>query len=152
MGTSLSSLPSLSARLAALRESKNPSIKSTDSSSTSLATFLSIYNKAKDIDDTVNGSCYTDYMAGAKLLYNWLSPIDIPVLPNLPTNVPAVFHQYEVNQLADILTGKSNNYNNIHEWICRSKYIAAVIIYLTCKEVYYSYEDDTSTNTSTSTK
>ena len=63
---------------------------------TPLSVFLEIYNKARH-------ESYIDYMYGAKLLYTWLSPIDIPNTSEIDS---IIIHNYEINELATILSGK----------------------------------------------
>lgn len=128
---------SLSARLAALRESKNPSPKSTDSSSTSLATFLSIYNKSR-------GECYINYMEGAKALYHWLSPIDIPTDTMPLAKLPDFLITYEINQLAALLVPTPDSYTEetFYENLRERKRVRSLMLYLTLKEVF-SNEDNT---------
>ena len=60
---------------------------------TPLATFLYIYTHA-------SYECYVDYMAGAKLLASYLSPIDIR---DAPVRLPDVLASYELTELARAL-------------------------------------------------
>lgn len=128
----------LTARLAALREAKDTSMVSADTSPTPLATFLGIYNRAKDVYHPdpevpiIKGSCYTNYMEGAKILYKWLSPIVIPDIPAnlLPTFEPAIFHSYEITQIANILSPYKDTKDMTYH-----KYLKQVIVYLTLKDI-----------------
>lgn len=115
-------------RLKQLRETTDTSVTSECKSPTSLETFLRIYNKCRD------GECYTDYMEGAKLLHSYLSPISIP--PDLVVNsfMPALFHAYEVQQLAKILAGKEG-YKNPN-----FNYIRNCIGYYTAKHIMEEIE------------
>lgn len=119
----------LAERLAQLRESTNTSMVSNNLSPTSLSTYLAIYNKAKN-----EGDCYINYMEGAKILYKYLSPIEIPVIPDnlLPTYIPRLFHGYEVQQLAMILAPREAH-NDLHNWIAYFTIVEKTIVYLTLK-------------------
>lgn len=120
----------LAERLAKLRENTNTSMTSDSSSTTPLSTYLEIYNKASSYE----GSCYTNYMEGAKILYKYLSPIEIPVIDDslLPTYIPAIFHKYEIQQIASILAPRSAH-NNIDNWLAYSNIVQRTIVYLTLK-------------------
>jgi hypothetical protein len=68
--------------MAAIKERANTSVTSSNSSPTSLEDYIRVYNKA-------GMDCYTDYMQGAKLLYKFLSPIEIPQLKPIEVPQPA---------------------------------------------------------------
>jgi hypothetical protein len=90
---------SLLERMAAIRENSNMSTSSEAVNPTRLEDFIRIYNKSRE--------CYTDYMKGAKLLYEYLSPIEIPnTLIFTNSDTPALLHAYELGRLAEIVSGK----------------------------------------------
>lgn len=60
---------------------------------TPLATFLYIYVHASH-------ECYTDYMAGAKLLVKYLAPINIE---KINTEIPDMLVSYDLQQIAKVL-------------------------------------------------
>ena len=120
-------LSPLAARIAALRESSDTSTVSASTNTTPLETYVRLYNKARGSEQG-GGSCYTNYMEGAKLLYTYLSPISVDhsmVFKSSP--MPEVFHAYEVQRLTEILAGgmQAENFN----------YIANCVIYYTAKHV-----------------
>ena len=123
---------SLAERLAQLRENTNTSMISDCTIPTPLSTYLSIYNRAT----LYEGRCYTDYMAGAKILYKYLSPIEVPVISEdlLPTHIPALFHRYEIGQLAQIIAPRKDH-NDIDNWFAYIDIVERTIIYLTMKDV-----------------
>lgn len=111
----------ISSQLAALREKSNPSTTSDSKSSTPLATYLAIYNKS-------SYECYTSYMEGARVLYKWLSPIDIPEIPEdkLPKQIPGLFNTYAIQQLAKILAPND---------LARQSYLIKLITYITVNQI-----------------
>ena len=134
----------LSERLNKLRESTDTSMVSTDLSPTPLSTFITLYNKATDIyhpDPNVpiiKGSCYTNYMEGAKILYKWLSPVTIPEIDPalLPSYTPELLDSYAINQLCDIITPYSQKtYPNIQDYFILHKHLKRVIVYLTMQDI-----------------
>jgi hypothetical protein len=97
-----------------------PMLELADFFPTSLATYLTIYRKAQKV-------CYTEYMEGAKLLAEWLYPIELPAnVPHLPAN--NLLRSYETVSLATVLAGKA--YGPEH-----AAYLEA-IIYLEIQELY----------------
>ena len=120
---------SLAERMAALRENNNFSPIDADwaDAPTSLATFLTIYNKT-------GTECYIEYMQGAKALIAFLSPIEIPeidagflaTLPK-PSSI-AMVDGYHMYQLAKLLAGGPTELKQI-------AYIEKVILYLTCRHM-----------------
>jgi hypothetical protein len=85
---------SASSAIAALKLSRTP---------TSLATYLSLYNKAPR-------ECHLNYMEGAIALAHWLQPIEVP----LPFSaVPRLLRTYELWQLAKALAPYTTT-NPIH--------------------------------------
>lgn len=90
-------------RLAQLKEAQNTSIKSDSKEATPLWVFLHLYNKARS-------ECYVDRMEGAKILYEWLSPLDIPEYPTVRHAPSSFIIGYELTELAKIVSGyKSAN-------------------------------------------
>jgi len=75
-------------------------------------------------------------MAGAKILYKYLSPIEVPVISEdlLPTHIPALFHRYEIGQLAQIIAPRKDH-NDIDNWFAYIDIVERTIIYLTMKDV-----------------
>ena len=130
---------SLAERLAALRANTNTSTKSASKLSTPLATYLKLYGKA-GLDRVSGGSCYVNYMQGAKLLLTWLSPISIPEIDKalLPKKVPSWFHHYELQQISALLVPTVNTVPSNEELSAalRSRaYVERVICYLIAKEI-----------------
>ena len=120
----------LSNRLAALRESSNTSITSEIKTPTPFITFLLAYLKSRD-------ESYKEYMLGAKLLYKYLAPIDIPKISVMPTPIYSnIFHKYEIQELAKILCefnllGKTDSECAIQ--LTEVNYIINLIMYTSCK-------------------
>ncbi len=123
----------LALRLAALREGSNKSSVSEASNTTPLEAYVRLYNKAKGSEDG-GGSCYTNYMEGAKFLYSYLSPIEVPsdIVFN-STPIPALVSGYELGEIAKILTGET--YGNNHAYVC------SLITYYTAKHILESIEE-----------
>lgn len=96
---------SLAERLAALRELSNTSTKSNDTAHTSLAAYLHLIDKA-NLQDV-----YINYCEGAKLIYDWLSPIDLG-LDKVPKDfkAPRLIASYEVQHLAQWIAQKEGLY------------------------------------------
>lgn len=92
----------LSSRLAALKHSVTP---------TPLRTFLALVNKA-------DKECYVDYMAGAKALYTFLAPIDIPDYNSQLYVVPPVLQGYYLWELAKILSPRDIGEDQ-ESWLAR---------------------------------
>lgn len=90
----------LLAKLSSLRNDIGIELRSTNRTPTQLRTFLLIYTR------TVKDS-YTNYMEGAKALYEWLSPIQWPDYPAIDDNykLPRYCESYELEELAKILVG-----------------------------------------------
>ena len=123
-----------------LRENSNTATTSDITTPTSLETYLRIYNKAKGSKDG-GGSCYTNYMQGAKALYKFLSPIEIPtdIIFN-STLMPAVIHGYEVDQIAHIFCPSGASITsrpdwNMDKWLSRMNYISNLVVYYTAKHI-----------------
>lgn len=119
------------ARLAALKESSNHNTASEIKTATPFITFLTAYLKSRD-------ESYKEYMMGARCLYKYLSPIDIPeacgIVPS--TGALSLFNDYEVEELAKIvckfnLLGK-NEYERAKA-LSELHYIINLIKYTTCK-------------------
>lgn len=85
----------------ALRERLNTSSKSNATNTTSLHTYLSIYDKATTLSG--KSECYLNYMEGARVLADWLAPIEFPPIEEVGT-VPDILRTYELCQLAKILS------------------------------------------------
>lgn len=84
-------------KLAALKEKLDTSIVSSDTTPFPLAAFLLLYTKAHE-------ECYIEYMEGARILYKWLGPIDIPPdMWNNKVRAPKLLRSYETRELAKIL-------------------------------------------------
>lgn len=124
-------MSALTERLAALREKVDTSIVSDSKAPTPLSTYLAIYNRASG-----KASCYTDYMRGAKALHKWLSPVIIPEIDPalLPDYIPAIFHKYEIDQLALILLPYDKSLGMEYH-LARQAYLRKVIVYLTLKDI-----------------
>lgn len=88
--------------IAAFREklaAKNP--KSDSTATTPLWYLLHLYNKAEK-------QCYINYMEGAEILVNWLSPIDFqweryPLALSPSFQVPAFLWSYSLSELCRLL-------------------------------------------------
>ena len=107
--------------MAAVREKHNTSYLSEAVAPTSLEDYVRLYNKAGRL-------CYIDYMEGAKALYKFLSPICIPQLvPRKMHKMPALFHGYEVQQVAYIVSGET--YGD------KYKHIENLILHYTAKHI-----------------
>lgn len=63
-----------------------------------LKSLLILYVKS---DDTTS-RLYRDYHTGFKVLHTWLSPIELPDPANF-SEIPRVFNNWELNELADIV-------------------------------------------------
>jgi hypothetical protein len=112
---------SLAERMAAVREKHNTSYLSEAIAPTSLEDFVRLYNKAGRLG-------YVDYMEGAEVLYKFLSPVIIPSdIIFTSSNIPAIFHGYELIRLAQIVSGET--YGAAHD------YAHECIIYYTAKHV-----------------
>jgi putative effector of murein hydrolase len=87
---------------------------------TPLAIYLILYRKSRGIS-------YQKYMEGARLLRDWLAPIELPEhIPALPRN--SLLPSYETAELATVLAGVA--YGPEHTaWL-------AAIIYLEIQELY----------------
>lgn len=121
----------LKTRLAALREKHNTSIQSElKSTPTSFETFLRLYNKA-------GYECYIDYMKGAKKLFDYLSPIVLPLIveDKKPLHYPAMFHAYEVQHLVCDVLIKFSDYPDTGTYFLHHKIIEKEIIRLTAKHI-----------------
>jgi len=139
---------SLSERLAALRETANTSARSSSNNPTPLSVYLTIYNKARDISGTINGDCYKNYMEGAKLLRDWLAPIDLAEVelsacrPLSARSIPAIVHSYEVHKIADVLVpAPISSSLEFYQCLARRNKLTSAIIYLSLKEFCNDYED-----------
>ena len=93
-------MQTLTERMSALKEVHDKDVTSDDKTPTPLWVLLYIYN-------TCNHECYTDYMEGAKILVNYLSPIEMPVLPLTSTPLPRILINYELTELAQLLVPKA---------------------------------------------
>lgn len=87
---------------------------------TPLAVYLTIYANA-------DKECFIEYMYGAELLYNWLSPIDLTPPKNLiPTNFcKHILSGHEVSRLTDIFTKRidhtsADDYFKTHDLVKRT--------------------------------
>lgn len=140
---------SLTEKLAKLRETTNTSPESAVKTPTDLETFLRIYNKS-------GRECYIDYMAGAKALYKFLSPITIPsdvIFNSTLTNI-AVLHSYEVSQLASVIVPapvyskeeieigsrmsyeeRNKKFSTTRDWHSKHSYVSNLIVYYTAKHI-----------------
>lgn len=85
----------LKEKLAKMLEERNASTKSKAANSTPLSAYVIIYSKA-------SSECYVDYMEGAKLLWDWLSPIEVPEeeVDNSKMKLYNLINTYEVQKLA----------------------------------------------------
>lgn len=109
-------LTKLQLALAKVREQHSTVTTSDDVTPTSLETFVRMYNKA-------GKACFIDYMEGAKRLYAYLSPIEIPqgivFTKDLP--VAGLISAYSAQRLTQILCGKSGfanpQFNYIHNLV-----------------------------------
>lgn len=123
-------------RLASLRETTNTSLTSElESTPTPFSIFLSIYNKA-------GHDCFINYMEGAKAVYKWLSPIDIPDIPNhlLPKNIPGIVCNYTVEKISHLfypLSLVQKDGMDTKEWFSKINYIQKLVVYFTCKEIIH---------------
>ena len=79
---------SLAEKIARVRELTNTSSKSEDKTPTPLWVFLHLYNKASH-------ECYISYMEGAKLLADYLAPIEIPIYFKDRPQLPDVLCSYK---------------------------------------------------------
>lgn len=123
-------MSSLSSRLATIRENSNKSLKSDLATiSTPLSAYIAIYNRSKK-------EGYANYMQGAKALYSYLSPIDIPDIPieSLPSYIPDIIHRYEVDRLANILAPKES-FASIDQWLAERKRVERLIVYYTARDI-----------------
>lgn len=121
-------MPTLAERIAALRLASDDSTVSDATNPTSLEVFVRIYNKCKG-----EGSCYTDYMEGAKLLYTYLSPIEIPhLMLSARPKLPALCDGYATQQLVKIVAGnmQAADFNYIHN----------LVVYYTAKHILEEVE------------
>ncbi len=125
-------------RLAALKKGTDTSIKTKEAAliPTPLSVFLSIYNQA-GLDKRLGGSCYTNYMQGAKLLIDWLSPISIPDIDTklLPKHMPNWFHAYEIQQLAMLLVPYLEG-EEMRDHLNKQKYMQLLLCHLAIQEMY----------------
>lgn len=115
-------------RMAAIRENANTSVHSEATNSTPLEDYIRLYNKSK-------GECYTEYMKGAKALHEFLSPIDIPSegVAVQPRPLACLFHGYEVQQLANIISGETFG--------TKHNYATNLILYYTAKHILEEVTD-----------
>lgn len=122
-------MSSLAERMKQLRENNNTTSISDATNSTSLETFLCLYNKS-------GYECALDFMRGAELLHEYLSPIVIPDIPEteLPKYTPALFNRYQIDRLANIFYPLCSKLE-IEDRLAKISYLERVIIYLTCKEI-----------------
>ena len=123
----------LAERIAAVRkvaaEADNTSITSELRTPTSLETYVRIYNKCNSLTSQgLEGSCYVNYMEGAKLLHTYLSPIVVPtdVVFNSVLR-PDLISGYAVSEVANIISGKT--YGSEHN------YIHNLVVYYTAKHI-----------------
>lgn len=107
-------------RMKALKENANTSTISIEGKNTliPLEIFIRLYNKAGMYG-------YIDYMQGAKELYKFLSPIEIPSIQIPKLKVPRLFHGYEVSALTNIIVEnkQADNYD----------YVRNLVVYYTVK-------------------
>jgi hypothetical protein len=91
-------MDSLAARLKHIKESSNASLRSDSRESTPLKTFLYIYS-------LTSRECYKDYMLGARALYKFLAPIELPDFAAIDENyrVPTILQTYEMQEVAKLL-------------------------------------------------
>ena len=101
-------VPTLSERLAVVRENANLSPISDSTTPATLATYLAIYHKARC-------ACYIDYMEGAQVLHDWLTskgevPLDHTYEPT-SLRVPSLCISYDILQLGKIvgITGEATD-------------------------------------------
>lgn len=94
-------LSPLQQRMADLKSKHDHKVRSDDKTPTPLSAFLRIYLKAEH-------ECYIDYMRGARLLADYLSPIEIPATTPFP-HVPQLFRTYDIAELAAHLATDRND-------------------------------------------
>lgn len=66
---------------------------------TPLKTYLTIYNKAQH-------ECYINYMEGAKILAEWLGPLELVKY----SKIPRIHRSYETQELGKILSSSNPNF------------------------------------------
>jgi len=93
---------SLASRLKVLVDKNNKSSKSNCYNTTSIATFLDIYESTDNL-------CRLGYMQGARDLFSWLRPFELdvhkhPEILDISITVPKLFISYELVELAKIMS------------------------------------------------
>jgi len=95
-------MDSLQERMAALKSKHDTKVRSDDKTPTPLSVFIHIYIKAEH-------ECYINYMEGAIALADYLSPIAIPLMPDIIVHTPRMLCSYELTELAQHLA--TDRYN-----------------------------------------
>ena len=112
---------SLIDRLNAIRAAHNTCSVSKDTTPTSLETFVRLYNKA-------GKECFLDYMAGAKALYKYLSPVEIPDShPRVKYTSYGLYNMYTTIELTYVILGSKQ-----HPDFAR---VQDLIVYYTAKHI-----------------
>lgn len=128
MNTDLTVAPTLTERLAALRE--GTSILSENKTPTPLHVFLYIYNRA-------GVECHIgNYIKAIKVLHDFLAPIEIPDIPDnlLPKHRAGIIHSGLLHDLAMAVRPTITN-ECITDTFKRHEKIKMIIVYLTAKDI-----------------
>jgi len=118
----------------------DPSPRSEDTSSATLATFLLLYSKASH-------DCYIDYNQGTKDLLAWLTnngtaPLDwqvekYPEIENTNFKVPRLCGGYESSEVAKIITGSERSYPDFESYLAAIARAERAIYFTMTKQVVY---------------
>jgi hypothetical protein len=135
----MTELTPLAARIAKLRASTNTSPLSEATNTTPLETYIRLYNKAKGSENG-GGSCYTNYMEGARALYAYLSPIEIPDTTRFSKlAIPAIFHGYEVGALVQTVFYPVSLVQvdgmSTEEYFAKVDYLKNLVVYYTARHI-----------------
>lgn len=122
-------MTSLAERIAAMRKKTDTSTVSSATNSTPLEVYVRLYNKCSTLTSQgLEGSCFVNYMEGAKLLYKWLSPIEINrSIVFKASRTPDLMSSYSVGALASVISGEA--YGKEY------RYIHNLVVYYTAKHI-----------------